>query len=126
MQSLVLVIHKMCLLNLSSEHSDDDNRLIILPTEDVNQETLVRTEMCHESDKVTRTSPSHNPCTEERVYMNATCTSVRTDVNDSSTVCLIPRYGWGQGIKRFRLSEQDVGDAPSNSRLRTSENNGKS
>ncbi len=31
----VSVIHKMCLLNLSGEHDDDDNHAIILPTEEV-------------------------------------------------------------------------------------------
>ncbi len=116
----------MCLLNLTGEYNDDDSRLIILPTEGMDQEVLIGMETCHESDNVIQTTPSRSPCMEERVHMNAICASECTSIDNTSVVRSIPQYGCGKGIKRIRLSEQDAGDTPSTSRLRTSENNGKS
>ncbi len=106
---------------MSGEHDDDNNRAIILHTEEVHQEVVVRTEPHHKPDNVTQTSPSHGPSSEERVHTAPIDTTAHMVVASSP----MPRmYGCGQGVKRFRLPEQETGDTPITSYLRTSENNG--
>ncbi len=63
---------------------------------------------------------------ENTVHMVVSEVSERISVENTSTECPIPQYGVGTSVKRIRIPEHGVSDEPSTSRLRTSENNGKS
>ncbi|KAF4117031.1 hypothetical protein G5714_001584 [Onychostoma macrolepis] len=55
-------------IGLNGVCNDDDN-LVIITAEDVQQEIVVETELRHEPGNVTTSTPSHTPCSEERVHM---------------------------------------------------------
>ncbi len=111
--------HKQRLLNLTGEHNVNDNEL---STEDI--EITVRTEVRHEPDNVTQTSPSQGACSDERIHTANATTSTYTDASSSTALRTTTQYGCGQGVKRMRFTEQEPNVSPSASRLRTSENNG--
>ncbi len=111
--------HKQRLLNLTGDHNVNDNEL---PTEDI--EITVRTEVRHEPDNITQTSPSQGACSDERIHTANAATSTYTDASSSTVLRMTPQYGCGQGVKRMRFTEQEPTVSPSASRLRTSENNG--
>ncbi len=115
----VSTIHKQCLLNLTGDHNVNDNEQ---PTEDI--EITVRTDVRHEPDNVTQTSPSQGTCSDEGIHASNSGTNTLTPANDSTVQRTTPRYGCGQGVKRMRFTEQEPAVRPSTSRLRTLENNG--
>ncbi len=122
----VSVIQQICLLNLTDEHNDDVDCVVIQPTEGVAEEPLDSTETCHETENVTGSISSRGASVENSVHMVASEVSERISLGNTSAGCPTPQYGLGTGVKRIRIPEQDADDAPSTSRLRTSENNGKS
>lgn len=102
----------MCLQNLAGEHDGADSQVITLPAEEVLKEVITKR---HEPDNVTR--PSHGPSSEEGTH-----TSLATNPLAPGSS---PQCTGGQGVKRWRLPEEDeVDDSPSTRRLRTSEYNG--
>ncbi len=115
----VSTIHKQCLLNLTDDHNVNDNEQ---PTEDI--EITVRTDVRHEPDNVTQTSPSQGARSDEGIHASNSGTSTLTPANDSTVQRTTPQYGCGQGVKRMRFTEQEPAVRASTSRLRTSENNG--
>ncbi len=100
--------------------------MIIQPTEGAVQESLDSTETCHEPENITGGVSSRGASVENSVHTVADSASESISVGNISANCSIPQYGLGAGVKRIRILEQDGSDAPSTSRLRTSENNGKS
>ncbi len=100
--------------------------MIIQPTERVAEEPLDSTETCHKPENVTGSISPRGVSVENSVHTVAGCASERISVGNTSAECPTPQYGLGAGVKRIRILEQDADDVPSTSRLRTSENNGKS
>ncbi len=90
------------------------------------QESLDSTEARHDPENVTGGVSSRGPCVEHSVYTAEDRASESISVGNTSTDRTPTQYGVGACVKRIRIPEQNVEDAPSISRLRTSESNGKS
>ncbi len=90
------------------------------------QESLDSTETCHEPENVTGGVSSRGASVENSVHTVAGSASESIAVGNTSMEHPPTHYGLGKGVKRIRIPEQSSSDTPSTSRLRTSENNGKS
>ncbi len=90
------------------------------------QEPLNSTEARHEPENVTGGVSSRGPCVEHSVHTAEDRASESISVDNTSTAHVPTQYGIGACVKRIRIPEKDDNDAPSTSRLRTSENYGKS
>ncbi len=99
--------------------------MIIQSTENGVQEPLDSTEARHDPENVTGGVSSRGPCVEHSVHTVEGSTSENISVRNTSTERRPTQYGIGACVKRIRIPEQDDSDAPSTSRLRTSESNGK-
>ncbi len=117
---------KYVLLNLTVENNIDVDCVIIQSTENGVQESLDSTEARHEPENVIGGVSSRGPCLEHSVHTAGDRASESTSVGNTSTDRVPTQYGIGACVKRIRIPEQDDGEAPSTSRLRTSESNGKS
>ncbi len=100
--------------------------MIIQSTENCAQEPLDSTEAHHEPENVTGGVSSRGPCVEHSVHTAEDRASESTSIGNTSTDRRPTQYGIGACVKRIWIHEQDDSDAPSTSRLRTSESNGKS
>ncbi len=100
--------------------------MIIQSTENGVQEPLDSTEARHDPENVTGNISPRGPCVEHSVHTVAGSTSESISVRDTSTEHTPTQYGIGACVKRIRIPEQDDNDAPSTSRFRSSESNGKS
>ncbi len=100
--------------------------MIIQSTENGVQEPLDSTEARHDPENVTGGVSSRGPGVQNSVHTVEGSTSENISVRNTSTERTPTQYGIGACVKRIRIPEQDDSDAPSTSRLRTSENYGKS
>ncbi len=89
------------------------------------QESLDSTETCHDPENVTGGVSSRGTAVEHSVHTVEDSASESISVGNTSTDRAPTQYGVGACVKRIRIPEQDVEDAPSTRRLRTSENHGK-
>ncbi len=89
------------------------------------QEPLDSTETCHDPENVTGNISPRGPSVENSVHTVEGSASKSISVGNTSTERPPTQYGVGACVKRIRIPEQDDSDAPSTSRLRTSENHGK-
>ncbi len=89
------------------------------------QESLDNTETCHDPENVTGGVSSRGTTVEHSVHTVEGSASESISVGNTSTERAPTQYGVGACVKRIRIPEQDDSDAPSTSRLRTSENHGK-
>ncbi len=100
--------------------------MIIQSTENGVQVPLDSTEARHDPENVTGGVSSRGPGVQNSVHTVEGSTSENISVRNTSTERRPTQYGIGACVKRIRIPEQDDSDAPSTSRLRTSESNGKS